>query len=237
MEPAEEIERVVPLVDRLAAAGTVLSVDTYKPQVARAAVDAGAVMVNDPSGLIDPDLAGVCSDSGAALVVTHTRARPKQKLHRPHYDDVVDDVRRFLDERLQIARDAGVPDDRLLVCPGPDLGKDPAQTIELLRRLDEIAALGLPVLLAVSRKDFVGALTRRAPRERLGGTLAAIGHGLDLGAHFLRVHDVAATHDYLAVRAALRGDVAVPADLLLADELRRAGVQEEGRDAAKGVTA
>jgi dihydropteroate synthase len=242
VDPAEEIERVVPLLERLAAAGTVLSVDTYKPQVAQAAVEAGAVMVNDPSGLIDPDLAGVCCDSGAALVVTHTRARPKQKLHRPHYDDVVDDVKRFLDERLEIARAAGVPDDRLLVCPGPDLGKDPAQTVELLQRLDEIAALGLPVLLAVSRKDFVGALTRRAPGDRLGGTLAAVGHGLDHGAHFLRVHDVAATSDYLAVRAALRGDVPVPADLLLADDLRRAdvreeGLQEESSDATKGVTA
>ena len=185
-------------------------------------------MVNDPSGLIDPDVAGVCADSGAALVVTHTRARPKEKLHRPHYDDVVDDVKRFLGERLEIARAAGVPDDRLLVCPGPDLGKDPAQTIELLPRLEEIEALGLPVLLAVSRKDFVGALTRGGPRERLGGSLAAVAHGLDHGAQLLRVHDVAATRDFLTVRAALRGEVPVPADLLLADDLRREEVKEEG---------
>ena len=237
VEPAAEIERVVPLVEHLAGAGAALSVDTYKPPVARAALAAGAVMVNDPSGLIDPDLAGVCADAGAALVVTHTRARPKEKLDHPHYDDVVDDVKRFLCERLEIARAAGVPDDRLLVCPGPDLGKDPAQTIELLARLDEIEALGFPVLLAVSRKDFVGALTSRAPRDRLGGSLAAVGHGLDHGAHFLRVHDVAATRDFLAVRAALRGDVPVPADLLLADHLRREAVKEEGHDVAKGATA
>jgi dihydropteroate synthase len=237
VDPAAEIERVVPLLERLAAAGAALSVDTYKPSVAQAAAAAGAVMVNDPSGLIDPDVASVCADSGTALVVTHTRARPKEKLHRPRYDDVVDDVKRFLGERLEVARAAGVPDDRLLVCPGPDLGKDPAQTIELLARLDEIAALGLPVLLAVSRKDFVGALTRRAPRDRLGGTLAAVAHGLDHGAHFLRVHDVAATRDFLAVRAALRGDVPVPADLLLADDLRREAVKEEGQGAAKGALA
>jgi dihydropteroate synthase len=230
---AEEIERVVPLVQRLAATGTAVSVDTYKPSVARAAVEAGAIMVNDPSGLIDPDLAGVCADSGAALVVTHTRARPKEKLVEPRYDDVVDDVKRFLGERLEVARAAGVPDDRLLVCPGPDLGKDPAQTIELLARLEEVAALGFPVLLAVSRKDFVGALTLRGPRERLGGTLAAIAHGLDHGVHFLRVHDVAATRDFLTVRSALRREVPVPADLLLADGLRREEVKEEGEPAAK----
>ena len=233
VSPGEEIERVVPLIQGLAAAGAAVSVDTYKAPVASAAVEAGAVMVNDPSGLIDPDVAGVCADSGAALVVTHTRARPKEKLHRPHYDDVVDDVKRHLSERLEVARAAGVPEDRLLVCPGPDLGKDPAQTIDLLSRLDEIQALGFPVLLAVSRKDFVGALTQRRPRERLGGTLAAIAHGLDHGAGFLRVHDVAATHDFLTVRAALRGDVSVPPDLLLADDLRREEVEEAGRAAGK----
>jgi len=230
VDPAEEIERVAPLVEHLAGSGAALSVDTYKAPVARAAVAAGAVMVNDPSGLTDLGVAGVCADSGAALVVTHTRARPKEKLHRPRYDDVVDDVKSFLCERLELAREAGVAEDRLVVCPGPDLGKDPAQTIELLGRLDEISALGYPVLLAVSRKDFVGALTQRAPRERLGGTLAAIAHGLDHGADFLRVHDVAATRDFLAVRAALRGDVSVPADLLLDDRLRREQVEEVSRE-------
>jgi dihydropteroate synthase len=236
--PGEEIERVAPLVERLVARGAVVSVDTYKPAVAQAAIDAGAAIVNDPSGLIDPEVAEVCAASGAALVVTHTRARPKQKLVRPRYDDVVDDVRRLLAERLEVARAAGVPDERLLVCPGPDLGKDPAQTIELLRRLDELHALGLPILLAVSRKDFVGALTGRPPRERLAGTLAAVAHGLDRGAHVLRVHDVAATRDFVAVRGALGGQVAVPDDLLLADDLRREPVpQEESQRTPKEAAA
>ena len=170
--------------------------------------------------------------------MTHTRARPKQKLVRPRYDDVVDDVKGFLAERLEVARAAGVPDERLLVCPGPDLGKDPAQTIELLRRLDELHELGLPILLAVSRKDFVGALTDRPPRARLAGTLAAVAHGLDRGAHVLRVHDVAATRDFLTVRRALRGDLAVPADLQLADDLRREPIpQEESETSPKEAAA
>jgi dihydropteroate synthase len=219
--PEVERARVVPLVERLAAAGALVSVDTYKPAVAAAAIDAGAVMINDPSGLIDPEIADVCASTGAGLIVTHTRARPKEKLHRPRYDDVVADVLSLLSERMELARERGVADDQLMVCPGPDLGKDPAQTIELLRRLPEVVALGRPVLLAVSRKDFVGALTGTPPRERLAGTLAAIGHGLDAGAHVLRVHDVRAVRDYLTVRAALNGDLNVRDDLLLADELRR----------------
>jgi dihydropteroate synthase len=238
VDPEEEVLRVVPVVEELARRGAVVSVDTYKPGVAQAAVEAGAAIVNDPSGLIDPDVARVCASAGAALVVTHTRARPKQKLVRPVYDDVVADVKALLTERLEAARAAGVPDDRLLICPGPDLGKDPAQTIELLRRLDELHELGLPILLAVSRKDFVGALTSRAPRERTAGTLAAVAHGLDHGAHVLRVHDVAATRDFLSVRAALRGAADVPHDLLLSDDLRREQVsQEEEPPPAKEAVA
>jgi dihydropteroate synthase len=230
VDPHEEIERIAPLIARLAAEGAVVSVDTYKTAVARAAVEAGASMVNDPSGLIDPGVAEVCAASGVALIVTHTIARPKEKLVRPRYDDVAADVKRVLAERLDVARAAGMPDERLLVCPGPDLGKDPAQTIELLRRLDELHALGLPILLAVSRKDFVGALTGRPPRERLGGTLAAVAHGLDRGADVLRVHDVAATCDYLSVRRALRGETHVPDDLVLADGLRREPLAQEETD-------
>lgn len=217
---AEEIERVVPLVEKVVALGAVVSVDTYRAEVAQTAIDAGAVMVNDPSGLSEPELARVCARSRAALVVTHTRARPKQKLRDPRYADVVEDVRRFLDCRLRQAQAVGVEESRLLVCPGPDLGKEPAQTIELLRRLEDLHELGRPILLSVSRKDFVGALLERPPRERLAGTLAAIGHGVARGAGVLRVHDVAETRDFLTVTAALNGELELPDDLRVGDGIR-----------------
>jgi dihydropteroate synthase len=217
----EEIERVVPVIDAVAGQlGVVVSVDTYRSTVAREAIDAGAVLVNDPSGLSEMEIARVCASSGAALVVTHTRARPKQKLANPRYADVTEDVKRFLRARLQIARSLGVEQDRLVVCPGPDLGKQPEQTVELLRRLDELGDLEAPILLSASRKDFVGALLGRPPRDRLAGTLAAIAHGVAHGARILRVHDVAETRDFLAVAAALSGDVEVPRGLRLENELR-----------------
>jgi dihydropteroate synthase len=203
----EEIARVVPVVEGLAAAGALVSVDTYKPAVAAAALAAGAVMVNDVSGLRDPALAEVCAGAGAALVIVHTRVAPKGTLLDPdRYDDVVADVTGFLRERMEVARAAGVGEEQILLDPGPDFAKTPAQTVAVLRRLDTVLALGRPVLLAVSRKDFVGALTGRAPGDRGAGTLAAIAHGLDAGAHVLRVHDVAATADFMAVRAALGGE-------------------------------
>ena len=218
----DEIERVVPLIARLAGElGAIVSVDTYKPAVAAAAVAAGAVIVNDVSGLRDTELADVCADTGAALVLMHTRAAPKQRLQDPElYDDVTADVVGFLSERIALAVSRGVRDEQLILDPGPDFAKTPAQTIELLRRLEELHALRRPLLLAVSRKDFVGALTGRGPRERGAGTLAAIAHGVDAGAQILRVHDVAAAADFLTVRGALRGERAVDPDLALSDEIR-----------------
>jgi dihydropteroate synthase len=221
VDAAAELARVVPLVERLAAEGVVVSVDTWKADVARAALAAGAALVNDVSGLRDPAMAAVCAAAGAGLVVTHTRAAPKEKAF-PRYEDVVDDVVGFLRERMDAARAAGVGEEALVVDPGPDLAKLPAETIALVRALPRIAALDRPVLLALSRKDFVGALTGRAPRERLAGTLAAIAAGLDGGGSILRVHDVAATADFVAVRAALRGEREVPSDLALDPGLRRA---------------
>jgi dihydropteroate synthase len=198
-------------------------VDTYKPAVAEAAIAAGAAIVNDVSGLHDPELAAVCARTGAALVLMHTRAAPKQRLQDPGlYDDVVADVVAFLGERMEVARARGMRDEQLILDPGPDFSKTPAQTIALLRRLEELHALGRPLLLAVSRKDFVGALTGRGPRDRLAGTLAAIGRGVDAGAHVLRVHDVAQAADFLAVRAALRGDLEVDPALALDDAIRHA---------------
>jgi dihydropteroate synthase len=218
----EEIERVVPVVSRLAGElGAVVSVDTYKPAVAAVVIAAGAVIVNDVSGLRDPELADVCASTGAALVLMHTRAAPKQRLQDPGlYDDVTADVVAFLRERMALARARGVRHEQLILDPGPDFAKTPAQTIAVLSRLEELHALGRPLLLAVSRKDFVGALTGRSPRERGAGTLAAIGCGVDAGAQVLRVHDIAATADFLAVRAALRGELVVDPALALSDEIR-----------------
>jgi dihydropteroate synthase len=205
---AEEIERVAPLVARIAAEHDVLvSVDTYKPEVAEAAIAAGAGMVNDVSGLRDPALADVCARSGAALVLMHTRVAPKGTLLDPGaYDDVVDDVVGFLAERVELARSHGVGEEQIVLDPGPDFAKTPAQTVAVLRRLDAVRALGRPLLLAVSRKDFLGAITGRAPAQRGAATLAAVGAGIDAGASILRVHDVAAAADFLAVRAVLRGE-------------------------------
>jgi dihydropteroate synthase len=217
-----EIERVVPLIERVVAElGAIVSVDTYKSTVARAAIAAGASIVNDVSGLRDPELAAVCAQSGAALVVMHTRAAPKQRMQDPNlYGDVTKEVLAFLGERIAVALDAGVSPEQLIVDPGPDFAKTPAQTIELLAGVSRLHSLGRPVLMAISRKDFIGALTGRAPRERLAGTLAALEYGVEQGAHIFRVHDVAATRDYLTVRAALHGELVPGRDLVLAEELR-----------------
>ena len=218
--PADEAARVVPLVRRLVDEGVIVSVDTWKPLVARAVLDVGAHIINDVSGLRDPTLADACAAAGAGLVLMHTRVEPKKK-EFPDYDDVVADVVAFLERLTADATERGVPLDNIVLDPGPDFAKTPAQTIAVLRRIDALVALGRPVLLAVSRKDFVGALTRRPPRQRDPGTLAAIGEGVDAGASILRVHDVRGVRDFLTVRAALRGERRVPDDLHLPIELRR----------------
>jgi dihydropteroate synthase len=222
VEPTEEIERVTPLIERVAGElGALVSVDTYKPAVARAAVAAGARIVNDVSGLRDRSLADVCAETGAALVLMHTRAEPKHKLLDPSYDGrIVSDVLAFLSERIEVAMSRGVEFEQLLLDPGPDFSKTPSQTVEVLRALPELHALGRPLLLAVSRKDFVGAITARSPRERLAGTLAAIEQGVGAGAHVLRVHDVAEVAEYLAVRAVLVGDEQLDPSSRLGDSLR-----------------
>jgi dihydropteroate synthase len=214
--PGEEIERVVPLVERLAADGIVVSVDTWKPEVARAVVDAGAAMLNDVSGLRSPELAEIAAASGVSLVLMHTRAEPKQ-VNFPGYDDVTGDVVDMLRELMDRAMALGVGEDQIVLDPGPDFAKTPAETVTVLRELDRVAALGRPLLLALSRKYFVGAITGRPPLERLGGTLGAIAALSHHDDAILRVHDVAAVKDFLAVLAVLRGEAEVP-DFDSADE-------------------
>jgi dihydropteroate synthase len=215
-----EIQRILPLVTHLVAAGHLVSVDTWKAPVARAALDAGAHLINDVSGLRDPDIADHCARSGAGLVIMHTRAAPKVKAF-PTYDDVVDDVVAFLEEKIALAVGRGMRPQQVVVDPGPDFAKTPSQTVTVLHRLPELARLRRPILLAVSRKDFVGALTGRMPTARLAGTLAAVGEGVDAGASIVRVHDVAEVVDFLTVRRTLRHEIEIPSDLHLPKALRR----------------
>jgi dihydropteroate synthase len=219
----QEIARVVPLVERLAGDGITVSADTWRAPVARAALDAGASMINDVSGLADPEIADACARTGAALSITHTRIPPKTKGF-PGYVDVVEDVISLLRERSDEARGRGVSADQLVLDPGIDLAKTPAESVEVLRRLPQLHELGRPLLLAVSRKDFIGAITHRTPAARLGGTLAAVGVAADGGAAILRVHDVAEVRDYLTTRAALQGAPPVGDASPLDPRLRREAV-------------
>jgi dihydropteroate synthase len=215
--PELEATRIVPLVERLVDRGVVVSVNVGKRTPPRAALDAGAAMVNDVSGLSDPTIAALAADSGAALVLMHTRAAPKQATFPDYGGDVASDVEEFLRERMAVARAHGVAEEQLVLDPGPDFAKSPAQTVDVLRSLQRLRALRRPLLLAISRKYFIGAITGRPPAERLAGTLAAAAWAVDAGAAILRVHDVAAVRDLLAVKAVLEGRAEVP-DFDAADE-------------------
>jgi dihydropteroate synthase len=218
----EEIARVVPLIERVAGElGAVVSVDTYKPAVARAAIAAGAAIVNDVSALRDPELADVCAETGAGLVIMHTRAAPKQKLHDRSFDDrIASDVQTLLGERIELACGRGVAREQIMLDPGPDFSKSPFQTVQVMRDVARLHDFGRPLLLAISRKDFVGAITGRRPRERLAGTLGALAHGVFAGGHMVRIHDVAAARDFLAVLDVLNGVSDVDPALTVDDTLR-----------------
>ena len=218
----EEIARVVPLVERLAARGALVSVDTWRGPVARAALEAGAAMINDVSGL---------SDESIAERVRGHRRRARDHAHaRGAEDEGVPRLRRRGGRRARAssrsacgrrARSASRAE-QIVLDPGIDLAKTPAQSVELLRRLPELAQLGRPLLLAVSRKDFVGALTGRPPADRDAGTLAAVGAAVRGGARIIRVHDVAGARDYLRVHDALANGA--DSALELAAELKREAV-------------
>jgi dihydropteroate synthase len=204
----EELRRVVGVVERLAGSGAQVSVDTTKPAVARAALDAGATYVNDVTALRDPAMAALVAERGCDCCLMHMLGEPRTMQDDPRYDDVVDDVRAFLEQRAADAVAAGVAPERIQVDPGIGFGKTMRHNLELLRRLDEIVALGFPVVIGTSRKSFLGRITGRDdPRQRLHGTIASNVMALERGARVFRVHDVAAVRDALAVAAAtLRPD-------------------------------
>ncbi|MGE5089028.1 MAG: dihydropteroate synthase [Candidatus Levyibacteriota bacterium] len=202
---AEDIElgRVIPVVEALAGDGAVVSVDTMKPAVMRAAIAAGASMVNDVTALAAPGAIEAVAAGGAAVCLMHMQGEPRTMQRDPHYVDVVADVRRFLAARAQACRDAGIEADRIVVDPGFGFGKSVAHNLDLLRRLDAIVELGFPVLAGLSRKSTLGAITGRDVGERLSASVAAALAAALRGARILRVHDVRETVDALAVWRAI----------------------------------
>ena len=199
-----ELERVLPVVERLASRGARISIDTRKAEVASAALEAGASIVNDVSAFRhDPSMAGLVADAGAGCCLMHMLGDdPRTMQADPRYDDVVSEVKAFLSERLAFAVAEGVPEERVWLDPGIGFGKTIDHNLELLRRLDEIVALGRPVLVGASRKSFLGRLTGRAERERNAATIATTVLAYERGASVFRVHEVRGTVDALKVAAA-----------------------------------
>jgi dihydropteroate synthase len=201
---AEELDRVLPVVE--AAQGlAVVSVDTYRPEVAREVIKAGAGVINDTSGLRDIAMADAVAGTDAALVLTHSLAAPRTEHARPQYGDVVAEVADFLRARVAVALDHGVRAEQLIIDPGPDLNKNTLHTLELSRRLRDIAEIGHPLLAAVSNKDFIGECLDAPQRERLAGTLAAVVFWVLNGARIVRVHDVKAAVDAVRMTEAMLG--------------------------------
>ncbi|AJE04846.1 dihydropteroate synthase [Geobacter pickeringii] len=206
----EELRRVVPVVEALAGRLSIpISVDTYKAAVVRATMNAGAEIANDISGLtFDDAMSAAVAESGAGLVVMHTRGTPDSMQLSTGYDDIMADVVSFLGQSLHRARAAGIPDERVVIDPGIGFGKSVAGNLEILRRLSEFAGLGRPVLLGTSRKTFIGKVLGREVDERLFGTAATVALGVARGASIFRVHDVKAMRDVADMAHA----IAYPAD-------------------------
>jgi dihydropteroate synthase len=201
----EELRRVIPVIARLRdRSSAIISVDTSKAEVMHAAAAAGAAMINDVRALREPGALEAAVSSGCAVCLMHMSGEPATMQDAPSYRDVVAEVRQFLEERVAVCRDAGLPAERIVVDPGFCFGKTLQHNLELLRRLGELSPRGLPIMAGLSRKSLVGTLTGRPPGERLHGSVALAVIAALNGARILRVHDVAATVDALAVVSALR---------------------------------
>jgi dihydropteroate synthase len=202
----EELERVLPVLDGLRRGGVPLSVDTMKPAVMAEALAAGAAMVNDVRALREPGALQAVAASGAAVCLMHMQGAPRTMQQAPRYDDVVAEVKGFLLGRVRAALEAGIVRERLVIDPGFGFGKTLGHNLELLRRLGEFADLKLPLLAGLSRKSMIGALTGAAVEERVYGSVAAAMLAVQKGARIVRVHDVKATRDALAVLEAVEGE-------------------------------
>lgn len=202
----QELDRVIPVVEAASAqCDAIVSVDTTRAVVARAAIEAGAAVINDTSGFWDEEMPAAVAETGAAIVLTHSLHPPRAEPVQPVYDDVVDTVRTFLESRIERALRAGIADNRIIVDPGHDLNKNTSHSLELIRRLPEIVALGYPTLVALSNKDFVGETLDRERADRLPGSLAAAVACVIAGARIVRVHEVRATVDAVRMTEAVLG--------------------------------
>jgi dihydropteroate synthase len=202
---AEELRRVEPVVARLAGKATV-SIDTSKAAVAVAALDAGASIVNDVTALRgDPEMAGLCAERGIGVVLMHMPGNPRTMQDEPRYDDVVDDVRAFLAERVEFAMGEGIAEERIWLDPGIGFGKRLEHNLELLRRLKELRELGRPLVVGTSRKSFIGRVDGSKVEDRIGGSIASSVLAAMEGADVLRVHDVVEMAQAAKVAAAVLG--------------------------------
>jgi dihydropteroate synthase len=200
----EELARVAPVVEALARDEARVSIDTSKIAVAEAALSAGAAMVNDVTALrAEPELAAVCAEHGCDVVLMHMLGDPRTMQENPTYEDVVDDVKAFLAERIEYAVDQGIDEDRIWIDPGIGFGKTVEHNLELHRRLGELAELGRPIVFGSSRKSFIGRLTGAEVDERLGGTIASNVIAYANGARMLRVHEVAPVRQALTIADAI----------------------------------
>jgi dihydropteroate synthase len=196
----EEICRTRPVVEGLALRGSGhISIDTMKPAVAEAAIEAGASIVNDVSGLRDREMVRVVAEHGASVIIMHMQGTPGTMQENPTYEDVVDEVIEYLRERVHEAEKAGVPTENIMVDPGIGFGKTLEHNLEILARLDEFRTLGRPIVIGVSRKSFIGRLSGRPPEDRLGGSISAALISTLRGANIVRTHDVAETCQALQV--------------------------------------
>lgn len=205
IDEAVELAHVIPVVDELARRTTVpLSVDTTKAEVARRGLDCGASIINDVSALRwDPAMASIIARSGAGVVLMHMQGTPQTMQLNPHYDDVVQTVHQFLQDRMQCAMESGIPKSNIVLDPGFGFGKLVSHNLELLRQLSSLSALGCPLLVGLSRKGFIGQLVNRPVEQREWGTAAAVALAVERGAKIIRVHDVETMMDVVKVTAAV----------------------------------
>jgi dihydropteroate synthase len=203
----EELRRVIPVIRELAKRARIpISIDTCKAEVARAALDAGASLINDISSLgFDPGMGRVAASSGAPLILMHMQGTPRTMQVKPHYDSLLSEVVRFLEERIQLACEAGVSRDQVIVDPGIGFGKSLTHNLLLIKHLDALAVLGRPVLLGTSRKSFIGSVLDRPVTDRETGTWATVCAGVLKGAHILRVHEVAVCREMVDMVDAILG--------------------------------